>query len=83
MNSSPSTPRTSPPGISSDEALRIARADAERAYRDLFLYRIELHLADDGWHIDFEFKDETVHSGGPHYIIDAEDGRILWKCYEQ
>ena len=80
-----STPTTDlhRPTLSSDEALRIARADAEKAYRDLHLYRIEIELRDDGWHVDFQFKDEASQSGGPHYLIDAADGRCVWKRYEQ
>ncbi len=43
------TPQVS---ISCDRALRIAQTDAERVYRDLFLYRISISLEDDGWRVD-------------------------------
>jgi hypothetical protein len=69
--------------ISSDQALRIARLDAERAYKDLSPYRIQIALEPDGWHIDYELKNSNWHGGGPHYIIDPGDGRILSKRYEQ
>jgi hypothetical protein len=69
--------------LASDEALRIARTDAERVYRDLDPYRIEITLETDGWHIDYELKDRTLNGGGPHYVIDAADGRILSKRYDQ
>ena len=72
-----------PARLSSAEAHRIALRDAERMYRDLHLYRVEVALASDGWHVDFEFKDESARSGGPHYIIDATAGRILQKRYDQ
>jgi hypothetical protein len=72
-----------PPTVTSDEALRIARSDAERVYRELHLYAITLRLEQDGWHVDFDFKDETAQSGGPHYVIDATTGHIAWKRYEQ
>lgn len=72
-----------PPTIASDQALRIARADAERMYRNLHLYRISMTLEPDGWHVDFEFKDDLAQSGGPHYVIDATKGDIVSKCYEQ
>ena len=69
--------------LASDEALRIARADAERVYRDLDEYRIEITREADGWHIDYELKDRTLNGGGPHYVIDPADGRILSKRYDQ
>lgn len=69
--------------ISCDEALRIARADADAAYGDLTDYRIIVAFQTDGWHIDYELDDPTVKGGGPHYVIDARDGRILSKLYEQ
>ena len=59
------------PTLASDEALRIARTDAERVYRELHLYRIEIAFESDGWHIDYELKDSNLQGGGPHYVIDA------------
>jgi hypothetical protein len=69
--------------ITSDQALRIARLDAEVAYRDLTPFCIRVELADDGWHIDFELRNKQSNGGGPHYVIDAEAGVILSKRYEQ
>ncbi len=69
--------------ISSDEALKIARSDAERVYRDLSAYQIVISLEDRGWRIDFELKDPTTQGGGPHYLIDPATGAILQKRYEQ
>ena len=63
--------------------LKIARLDAERAYRDLAPYRISIALEPDGWHIDYELKDPHLNGGGPHYVIDASTGSINWKEYEQ
>ena len=83
MNATSTTSQVAHTGVSSDEAHRVALRDAERVYRDLHLYRIEIQLCDDGWHVDFEFKDESAHSGGPHYVIAATDGRVLHKRYEQ
>ena len=71
------------PSITSDQALRIARLDAERVYRDLSPYRVSISLEPDGWHVDYELKDPDVQGGGPHYVIDPEDGAILAKQYEQ
>lgn len=83
MSISTTQPGRTRPGISGDEALRIAGADAERAYRDLSGYRIVLALEPDGWHIDYELKSPTALGGGPHYVIDASTGAIASKRYEQ
>jgi len=71
------------PFITSDQALRIARQDAEQAYRDLSPYRASVSLEQDGWHVDYELKDPEVQGGGPRYVIDPDDGVILAKQYEQ
>ena len=70
-------------GFPCDEALRIARVDAEKAYRDLSPYRIEISLEQDGWHIDYALKNPRLNGGGPHYVIDAQSGAIISKRYEQ
>lgn len=77
---SPSTPQ---PALSSDQVLKIARLDAEQAYRDLGPYRISLVLEADGWHVDYELKDASLNGGGPRYLIDPVTGVILSKRYEQ
>lgn len=71
------------PSITSDQALRIARQDAERVYRDLAPYRASVSLEPDGWHVDYELKDPHLQGGGPHYVIDPGDGAILTRHYEQ
>jgi hypothetical protein len=70
-------------GISSDQALKIARLDAEKAYRDLSNYRVIISVEPDGWHVDYELRDPNAQGGGPHYVIDAATGRITSKRYEQ
>ena len=69
--------------ISCDEALAIARKDAEVAYRDLSGFRIIIEQGTDGWHIDYELSDVYCKGGGPHYVIDAMTGAIVSKRYEQ
>jgi hypothetical protein len=69
--------------IPCEQALQVARVDAEKAYRNLSPYRIQISLEDDGWHIDYELKNPNWHGGGPHYLIDASNGAILKKRYEQ
>lgn len=71
------------PTVSCDEALRIARLDAERVYRDLAPYRVIVKLQSDGWHIDFELDDDAIQGGGPHYVIDSSMAKIISKRYEQ
>ena len=77
------SPKGSAPVVSSDQVLRIANTDAEKAYRDLSPFRIQIVLKEDGWHIDYELKDPQWNGGGPHYVIDAATGAILSKRYEQ
>jgi uncharacterized membrane protein YkoI len=69
--------------LAGDQVLAIAQADAARKYRDLSLYRIQLVLEDDGWHVDYELKNPGLKGGGPHYIIDAHTGAVISKRYEQ
>jgi hypothetical protein len=77
------SPGIGQPSLTSDEVLRIARLDAERAYRNLTPYRIGIALEADGWHVDYQLKDPSLNGGGPHYIIDPSAGTILAKRYEQ
>ena len=69
--------------FSCDQALKIAREDAETVYRDLERYTIRLALEADGWHVDYELRDPRARGGGPHYVIDAITGQIVSKRYEQ
>jgi hypothetical protein len=75
--------RRAVPVVSSDQALAIARRDAETVYKELLDQRITICLESDGWHVDYELKDRHMHGGGPHYVIDAATGTILTKRYEQ
>jgi hypothetical protein len=69
--------------VTSDTALRVARMDAERVYRNLSEYRAVVSLEKDGWHVDYALKDILLQGGGAHYVIDAKSGAILEKRYEQ
>jgi len=71
------------PSLSCDKALEIARLDAEKMYRDLGRFRIEIVLEPDGWHIEYWLKNPQVQGGGPHYVIDGTTGAILSKKYYQ
>ena len=83
MNVATTTSSTAPRSISCDEALAIARKDAETAYRDLSGFRIIIERKVDGWHIDYELSDVYIKGGGPHYVIDTMTGKIVDKRYEQ
>lgn len=74
---------TEVPIITSDEALKTARIDAERAYRNLSEYRALVSLEKDGWHVDYALKDSTSQGGGAHYVIDQKSGAIVVRRYEQ
>jgi hypothetical protein len=69
--------------LSSDEVLQIAQQDGQRVYGDRSGYRITLALEADGWHVDYDLTAPLVAGGGPHYVIDPRDGRIVSKRYEQ
>lgn len=66
-----------------DQVLRVAREDALKAYRDLSDYRVEIKMMDDGWHVDYRLIDTNVQGGGPHFVINPNDGTILRNRYEQ
>jgi hypothetical protein len=71
------------PTVSPETAVGTAHRDALQVYRDLSPYKIVIALQDDGWHIDYDLVDPKLTGGGPHYIIDAETGEVVWKRYEQ
>ena len=74
---------TTAESLRADRVLAIAQADAELAYRDLSRYSVRVSQEDDGWHVDYELKDEAMKGGGPHYVIDRDSGEIRRKKYEQ
>lgn len=69
--------------LSCDEVLRIARLNAESAYRDLSRYTIRITRDSDGWHVDYDLSDPNANGGGPHYVIEPLNGLIVQKRYEQ
>ena len=71
------------PAITPEKALESARLDAEKAYRDLSRFRIQITPEPDGWHVEYWLKDNNLNGGGPHYVIDAMTGAILSKKYYQ
>jgi hypothetical protein len=75
--------KLTPPAIAGDQAFTIAQSDASNVYRDLTIYRVQIVLEGDGWHVDYDLKSATHKGGGPHYVIDAQTGAITSKRYEQ
>jgi len=69
--------------LSREDALREAKDDASRVYKDLSQYRVEATLQEDGWHVDYVLRDDLLDGGGAHYLIDDRTGQILRKKYEQ
>ena len=69
--------------LTAEDVLRIARLDADQAYRDLSRFVIRMAREPDGWHVDFDLHDAAARGGGPHYVIDSESGAIVKKRYEQ
>ena len=69
--------------LTCDEVLRIAQEDGQRVYNDLSGHRITLVLEEDGWHVDYDLAGPLLAGGGPHYVIDPHDGRIVSRRYEQ
>ncbi len=83
MSAATKLPGVDQPRLSSDQVLRIARLDAEQAYRDLTPYCICITQEPDGWHVDYLLKDQNLNGGGPHYLINPLTGDIVAKKYEQ
>ena len=77
------TVHASPKQLTADEILRIAREDAERAYKDLNRFKINLYLEPDGWHVEYHLTKQLVAGGGPYYLIDPVTGTIVSKKYYQ
>lgn len=72
------------PAVSRQQAITIAEADAVPVYGDELLhFTLEVALADDGWHVNYELRKPRWAGGGPHYVIDATTGAILSKKYYQ
>ena len=70
-------------GITEARAREIAHDDARKVLPDLSGYKVQASLQDDGWHVDYELKETASQGGGPHYLIDSRDGKIIKKEYTQ
>jgi hypothetical protein len=77
------TPSASFSTINIEDVLKVARIDAEKAYRDLSIYRVIITIEDNGWHVVYELKNQNSQGGGPSYLISPATGKILSKIYNQ
>ena len=73
------------PFLNHHRAVVIAEGDAQKAYRDLARYRVDVRLEHQGWVVEYHFRGSgRFHTGGgPHYLIHPETGEILSKTYYQ
>lgn len=69
--------------IDREEALKIAKEDAQQIYRDLSIYKIKAELKDEKWFVDYNLSNPQMVGGGPHYVISAKTGKIISYRYEQ
>jgi hypothetical protein len=79
----PTLQQTAKAPVTKDQAIAIARKDAEGFSRDLTPYEIHVREAKRVWHIDFELKKKGANGGPLHYRISKATGKIVWKQYEQ
>jgi hypothetical protein len=68
--------------ISKQDALKIARADATDAYKDLSDYRVEVRFDGENWHVQYA-PPRGHNGGGPEDVISGDDGEIVDKKYWQ
>ena len=69
--------------VTKDQAISIARDDAQEAMGKLPEYDIVVTERKDAWWIDFALREKTLNGGGLHYEIDKITGKILHKQYQQ
>lgn len=69
--------------VTREDALRIAREDAECTYADLTIYSVTAERDGDHWKVDYHLADPFMVGGGPHYVISAVTGEIRSRKYEQ
>jgi len=69
--------------IDKEAALKIAKEDAQTAYRDLSIYDVEVRYIAGNWQVDYNLSNPQMLGGGPHYIICGKTGSILKRRYEQ
>lgn len=69
--------------LSEEDALRIAREDAQGVYQDLSMYSVSVEAQDNTWLVAYRPSDPFTVGGGPQYVISRETGKVLSKHYEQ
>ena len=69
--------------IDREEAIEIAKHDADSAYGDISMYDIVIDTVGDRWKIDFVTNDSSKAIKGPHYLIAKLGGRFVMKHYDR
>lgn len=69
--------------VTRDEAIAIARKDAEDHVGDLTPYDVQIKEAKRECQVDFDLKKKGANGGPLHYRISKATGKIVWKQYEQ
>ena len=69
--------------ITEEKALEVAQQDAQNAYQDLSIYKVERRIEDGNWIVEYHLKDPNALGGGPHYVISGETGEIISFRYYQ
>lgn len=73
------------PAVSRHQAITTAEADALPMYGVEWLNSLTLEVAlhADGWHVEYRQRKPLHTRAGPHYVIDATTGDIVFKKYYQ
>jgi hypothetical protein len=71
-----------PMGVDRANAINIAQKDAAKASRHLTRFRLTVCELKNTWRVIFA-PEEWLNGGGPEYLIDKSNGRILNKKYYQ
>ena len=66
-----------PPTVTRESAIELARRDALKEGEDLELYEIIAIEQTDNWRVVFKIKDKNLNGGGPKYLIDKNTGEII------
>ncbi|MFL6332501.1 MAG: hypothetical protein ACJ754_04070 [Pyrinomonadaceae bacterium] len=66
-----------PPKVTRESAIELARQDAIKEGENLELYEIIAIEQTDNWRVVFKIKNKNLNGGGPKYLIDKNTGEII------
>lgn len=64
-------------GITKEQAIAVASAEAKKTLGDLTDYRIKAEQIAEGWRVDVELVNPMKIGGNVHYLLDVQTGKIL------